>query len=166
MTGAALRQYVHDDQWSPFFNSGNELTQSVVRPVQVQRAQLSAPSLVHRSKWARATVDRLLALVPLKENWDRRGSAAVRGDVLSFAWTILAQVMPADGQSPVIVPLGNGGIQIEWNAPNVELQMEITRPFQTSAFLYDRKSGEELEVEVDTENLNSLADLLRQHFRT
>ena len=74
--------------------------------------------------------------------------------------------MPADGRSPVIVPLGNGGIQIEWNAPHVELEMEIIRPFQTSAFLYDRTNGEELEVEVDTENLNSLADLLRQHFRT
>jgi hypothetical protein len=166
VSGAALRHNLGDDQWSPFFNSGNELAQSVVRPVQVSRPQLSAPSLANRSKWARATVDRLLALVPLKDNWDRRGSAAVRGDALSFAWTILAQVMPADGQTPVIVPLGNGGIQIEWSVPNVELEMEITRPFQISAFLYDRTNGEELEVPVDTENLDSLTQLLRQHFRT
>jgi hypothetical protein len=74
--------------------------------------------------------------------------------------------MPADGQTPVIVPLGNGGIQIEWSAPNVELEMEITRPFQISAFLYNRTDGEELEVPVDTENLDSLTQLLRQHFRT
>ena len=166
MSGAALRQYVDDDHWSAFFNSGNELAQSAARPVQVPRAQLSAPSLANRSKWVRATIDRLLALVPLKDNWDRRGSAAVRGDVLSFAWTILAQVMPADGQAPVIVPLGNGGIQIEWTAHEVELEMEITRPFQISAFLYNRANDEELEVPVGTENLDSLAELLRQHFRT
>jgi len=103
-----------------------------------------------------------VALASLPNNWDQRGSAAPRGDVLSFAWTILAQIMPSDGKPPVIVPLGNGGVQIEWSSPHAELDVEVTRPFDVSASLF---AGEN-ETEIETETLHELTRILRQYFRT
>jgi hypothetical protein len=159
----ALRRYSDDDQWSSSINTTNELSRSVARPVVLARPQLSAPTFVHNSKWARATIDRLVALASLKENWDQRGSAAPRADVLSFAWTILAQIMPSDGKAPVIVPLGNGGVQIEWNAPHVELEIEVTRPFEVSAFLFEDGRDDE---EIATDTLDELTRLIALHFRS
>src|ERR1700735_4854698 len=109
MSANALRT----DEWFHFGNNSNELARSSVKPVVVARPQLSSPTVVHRSKWAKPTIDRLIALAHLQQNWDQRGSAAVREDVLTFAWHVLAQIMPHDGKSPVIVPIGNGGIQLE-----------------------------------------------------
>jgi hypothetical protein len=165
MSPTALRRYEADDQQWPFLAGGNELAPTISRSVAVTRPQLSSPTVVHRSAWARPTIDRFVTLASLKDNWDQRGSAAVRGDVLSFAWTILAQIMPSNGMVPNIVPLGNGGIQIEWSSHDSELDMEITRPFRLSAFFFDSGSGEEIETSINTDNLEGLAQLIQQHFQ-
>jgi hypothetical protein len=107
-----------------------------------------------------------MALAPLRHNWDQRGSAAVRADVLSFAWQLLAQIMPADGMPPVVVPLGNGGIQLEWSSPTAELEIEITRPYQTSALLVEFVAGNEVETEVPTDTCDQLTEAVREHFRS
>src|ERR1035441_7986560 len=96
MSATALRKF-DDDQWYPFGNA-NELMQSVARSVALARPQLTSPSVVHSSKWAKPTIELLKSLAVLRDNWDQRGSAAVRGDVLSFAWSILAQIMPSEGR--------------------------------------------------------------------
>jgi hypothetical protein len=107
-----------------------------------------------------------MALAPLRDNWDQRGSAAVRADVLSFAWQLLAQIMPADGMPPVVVPLGNGGIQLEWSSPTAELEIEITRPYQTSALLFEFLAGGDVETEVPTDTCDQLTEAVREHFRS
>jgi hypothetical protein len=163
MTAAALRAI--DDQWYQPANNVNELVRSSVGPVAVTRPQLSSPSVVNRSTWARPTFGRFSALAPLGDNWDQRGSAAVRADVLSFAWQLLAQIMPEDGASPVVVPLGNGGIQLEWSSDIAELEVEISRPFQMSALLVEVEDGDESDIEIPTDNWNALTEIIREHFR-
>lgn len=162
----ALRRFADEDQWSGYYNSGNQLAQTRAHAIAMARPQLSSPSYVGRANWQRETVDRLLTLVPLRDNWDQRGSAAVRGDALSFAWTVLTQIMPHDGIAPVIIPLGNGGIQLEWSHPSgVELEIEIARPFEISAFYFDTRDGADIEDEIDTRELDALSRLLRLNFR-
>jgi hypothetical protein len=158
----AHRRFVEEEQWTAFSSAGSELAPAVTKPVVVSRPQLSATTVVHNSTWARPTIDRLVALTELKNNWDQRGSAAPRGDALSFAWNVLSQILPYDGRTPVIVPLGNGGVQLEWSTPHHELEIEITRPFESSAIFVDNGTDRE----VDTENLDQLARIVQQYFRT
>jgi hypothetical protein len=164
MSAMALRE-IDDGEWYQPVNSINELVRSSVKPVVVTRPQLSSPSVVHRSMWARPTVDRLMALAPLRDNWDERGSAAVRADVLSFAWQLLSQVMPQDGIAPVVVPLGNGGVQVEWSSDAGDLEIEIARPFEVSALFFDNQHGEEVEQSIPTDTWDRLTDIIREHFR-
>src|SRR5262245_55285400 len=96
----ALRRYPDEDSWQSF-SSGGEFSPAVGRPVGVARPQLSASTaVVHTSQWARPTIDRLQAVALLPNNWDQRGSTAPRADVISFAWNVLAQIMPLDGRVP------------------------------------------------------------------
>lgn len=163
MSATALR--TAEDHWFQFASNSNELARASIKPVVVARPQLSSPSVVHRSSWARPTVDRLMALASLRDNWDQRGSAAVRADVLSFAWQVLAQIMPADGAAPVVIPLGNGGVQLEWSSPTAELEVEIARPYQTSAILIENQNGQEVEIDIPTDTWDQLTDAVRAHFR-
>ncbi|MBB4257303.1 hypothetical protein [Bradyrhizobium sp. CIR3A] len=163
MTATALRT---DDQWYQPANTVGELVRSSFKPVVVARPQLTSPSVVHRSKWARTTVDRMMALASLRDDWDQRGSAAVRGDVLSFAWQMLSQIMPEDGKPPVIVPLGHGGVQIEWSSNGAELEVEISRPFQVSALLVEKGREHEAETDLPTDTWDRLTEVIREHFRS
>lgn len=164
MSSMALRTI--DDEWYQSVNPVNELVRSSIKPVVVTRPQLSSPSVVHRSSWARPTVDRLIAIAPLRDNWDQRGSAAVRADVLSFAWQLLVQIMPEDGAAPVAVPLGNGGIQLEWSSNRGDLEIEIARPFEISALFFQHRNGDEVETPIQTETWDQLAEVIRENFRS
>ncbi|MBI5319804.1 hypothetical protein [Bradyrhizobium sp.] len=164
MSSMALRTI--DDEWYQSVNPVNELVRSSIKPVVVTRPQLSSPSVVHRSSWARPTVDRLIAIAPLRDNWDQRGSAAVRADVLSFAWQLLVQIMPEDGAAPVAVPLGNGGIQLEWSSNRGDLEIEIARPFEISALFFQQRNGDEVEIPIQTETWDQLAEVIRENFRS
>lgn len=164
MSANALRTI--DDEWYLTENTVNELERSSIKSVFVAGPQLSSPSVVDRSDWAGTAIARLRALVPLRDNWDQRGSAAVKRDVLSFAWQLLSQIMPADGVAPVIVPLGSGGIQLEWSSETAELEVEITRPFEMFALLVERVDGDEVETELPTDSWDQLTEAIRRHFRS
>ncbi|KJC35653.1 hypothetical protein UP09_30995 [Bradyrhizobium sp. LTSP885] len=163
MNALALRAF--ENEWYQSANNPSELARSSTKPVVLARPQLSSPSVVHRSNWARPTIDRLSALAPLGDNWDQRGSAAVRADVLQFAWNILVQIMPYDGKPPVIVPLGNGGVQLEWSTSAAALEIEVSRPFEVSALLVTEPGGEETENELPTDTWDRLTETVREYFR-
>jgi hypothetical protein len=163
MSATALR--VPDDQWYQYATDTNELARATTKPVVVARPQLSSPTVVHRSKWAKPTIDRLVALTPLRDNWDNRGSAAVRADVLTFAWNVLAQIMPDDGVAPVIVPIGNGGVQLEWSSERADLEIEIARPYEMFALLFENRDGDDVETALPTDNWEHLMEVVRDHFR-
>jgi hypothetical protein len=74
--------------------------------------------------------------------------------------------MPEDGKPPVIVPLGNGGIQLEWNSDSADLEIEVTRPFQISALLFKHRDGEDTEAEIATDTYDRLTEIVREHFRS
>jgi hypothetical protein len=162
MSATALRT---TDEWYQYASDANELARAAIKPVVVSRPQLSSPTVVHRSKWAKPTIERLVALAPLRDNWDNRGSAAVRADVLSFAWNVLTQIMPDDGKPPVIVPIGNGGVQLEWSSRDAELEIEVVRPYEMSALLFSSEDGGEVETALPADDLNRLMELIRDQFR-
>jgi hypothetical protein len=73
--------------------------------------------------------------------------------------------MPQDGVPPVAVPLGNGGIQLEWSTDAGDLEIEIERPFEVSALFFDNQHGEEVEQSIATDTWDRLTEIIREHFR-
>ncbi|MEH2468978.1 hypothetical protein V1281_001766 [Nitrobacteraceae bacterium AZCC 2161] len=163
---SALRQYRDDDQWDSSHGSVRRFAQSSTATIPVSRPEVSSPALSERPTCLEEIRLKLIALNALREkNWDNRGSAAVRTDVITFAWSILTQVMPVDGLTPAIVPLGHGGIQIEWSVPGADLEMEITKPHAITATFFNTDDDSEREVEVGSDNLDEITKLIWQNFR-
>jgi hypothetical protein len=159
--GAALRF----DPW-PGSESVGRFAEAVAAGVPIARPEVSAPTVDRQAPWMRPIREKLDQLAKLRdENWDGRGSAAVRSDVLKFAWTILSQIMPYDGMAPGIVPLGHGGIQLEWTAPDKELELEITRPHEITGVLFNLQSNTEQDILADAEHLDALTAIVWLNIR-
>ena len=138
-------------------------TDSVSEPVAVVRPVVSPQSTASPPQWLDPTLRRIQELLTLGRDWDRRGSAAVRTYVLAFAYSMLSQVMGPTTLAPSIVPLGQGGIQLLWATPSVEVEVEVPQPNEIIVYQVDRATGHESEWQATTE-FSSLGDVLRSAF--
>lgn len=79
-------------------------------------------------EWANVVESRLDELHELPENWDTYGGVPVSREVTTYSLAILGAVMQIDTPAPDIVPLPHGGIQMEWHAPDHDLEITIEEP--------------------------------------
>jgi hypothetical protein len=151
------------DPW-PGSDSTGRFAQAVAEGVSIARPEVSAPTTHREAPWMKIVHDKIYELARLREdNWDGRGSAAPRTDVLAFVWVILGQIMPYNGEAPGIIPLGHGGVQLEWRGPGRELELEIARPHEIEGTLFNLNNGAELEIRADAEHLDTLTSFVWQN---
>jgi hypothetical protein len=153
------------DPW-PGSESVGRFAEAVADGVSIARPEVSAPTVDRQAPWMKPIRDKFGQLAKLRDDsWDGRGSAAVRIDVLKFAWTILSQIMPFDGVAPGIIPLGHGGIQLVWTAPGKELELEIARPHEITGSLFSTLNNNEQEIRADAEHLDALTAIIWHNIR-
>lgn len=75
--------------------------------------------------WLKDVVDRLQALITLPANWNSRGARPVTAQAIRTALVVLANVMSSDSRLPAIVPTVRGGLQLEWHAGEIDLEVEV-----------------------------------------
>ena len=63
-----------------------------------------------------------------EEDWDGYGAEPIRRDVVRFAEEILPQFMRHLTPPPIVTPMSHGGVMLEWNEAEVELEIEIEAP--------------------------------------
>jgi hypothetical protein len=102
-------------------------------------------------------------LIGLRQDWDGRGSAAVRIDALMFAYSVLSQSMTPSTVPPSIIPLGNGGVQLVWTSGVADVEVEVTKPNHVGVYYVEHATGKEREWQATTE-FTALASLLRSTF--
>jgi hypothetical protein len=74
--------------------------------------------------WQVEPIKKVLGALLLSENWDSYGGHAPRREAASTAIEIIASIVQEDPPRPRVVPLGTGGIQLEWKNGQRELEVE------------------------------------------
>jgi hypothetical protein len=164
MSGQALQKY-DQPQWPAAPDIGIRFSRSHAEQISWPRPLTSSASATRRWDWFDLTLARIEELAQLEENWDGRGSAEIRTDALSFALSVLLQVMPPSASAPAIIPLGHGGIQLLWHNQDNDLEVEIAGPNQLEIYLLDKNTGTEQEFPLATE-LSPLTRILWSKFRS
>ncbi len=131
----------------------------------VPASEVSEATTSSEPVWLRPTVAQFMRLAALQDDWDQRGSAEVRHDVISFALRgVLPEILPPTAPAPAIIPLGHGGVQLVWNTDGAEIEIEVIAPNQIVAYHFDKATGEETEEPL-TNNFSGLADLMWSTFK-
>lgn len=95
--------------------------------------------------WLMPTVQSFLYLLQLPRNWDGYGAMEIQEQIAQKALTVLVEVMENDAPAPSVVPLDDGGIQVEWHRRGRNLEIEF--PAGEAPGFYYYEDGSELESE-------------------
>lgn len=93
--------------------------------------------------WVKPTISAFIGIQNLPENWDSYGGKAINRDLINQSLFTLGQIMKTNSPVPSVVPLGDGGIQIEWHRRQQDL--EVTFPVDEAPQFYykNRLTGAE-----------------------
>lgn len=110
--------------------------------------------------WLAPTMNRLREVLQLAAGWDGYGAAEPRVDHAVDALIFLRRVMLPGTPLPAIVPLNDGGVQLEWHEGGLDFEVTFSSGVDRGFFLHERESGEEAEgtIEEGIEGLRRLMD--------
>ncbi len=150
--------------------STNMLTDQDLLPLAKQQdASVDTDDTIEMPPWLFDVLPRLKELASLQENWDSYGSPPpsprLMGDALEIvqrAERLLEylRAQQAAMPTPSIVPLSGGGIQIEWQTPVKELELEFFERRPTVALAVNIATGETTEGAFDAGDCDMVSDLL------
>src|SRR5258708_29558327 len=103
-------------------------------------------------------IKKLDELKNLPEDWDSYGADSISPNAIAKAKSVIALVMKAFGgiigtvvQLTDVIPIADGGVQLEWVGPHAELEIEIS-PNGDIGLLYISVSKDRREYEETKDN--------------
>ena len=145
--------------------SGTELTRpseewnALPQKTRYIRVTNSGPQL---PKWIKPTVSAFSAIQNLQENWDSYGGKIIRHDLIKQSLIMLASIMEWNSPAPSVVPLGDGGIQIEWHKNQQDLEIIFSAEESPQFYYMNRKTGMDQEGFASADKYPTLTLLLRK----
>lgn len=117
------------------------------------------PSEASTPEWLSPVVERLSALLALPSDWDSYGAKPVDPQLALTALKLLGRVMHNDSPSPSVVPTSSGGLQLEWHARGIDVEVAIASPHDVHLSFEDASGAWEKRLSND---LSPLAKAIAQ----
>jgi hypothetical protein len=95
--------------------------------------------------WVKPTISGFVSIRSLSENWDSYGGKKTSDDLIKQALLILTQIMPFNAPAPSVVPLGDGGLQLEWHRKQQDLEIVFAADTTPTFYHYEKTTGTETE---------------------
>jgi hypothetical protein len=119
-------------------------------------SEVSMAVSLHGPAILRPSLQRLDELSRLEDNWDTYGAFPPAPAALDATETIMRQVIEqfgvtaSDCAAPyTVMPIADGGLQLEWRGPSATLELDIGPAGELSALLVEQVSGERRFAEHD-----------------
>lgn len=84
--------------------------------------------------WIEPLLKQLESVLALKPGWDGGDGRRVTIDALATGLRVLEETMAWDTVAPTVIPVSDGGIQLEWHCAGVDLEVYIEPDGQVSAW--------------------------------
>ena len=91
--------------------------------------------------------ERLAVLAQLPAGWNSYKAAQISADAIGVARELLAR-FPEDAPMPGVVPTVRGGVQLEWHAGGLDIEVYVGVRGDLKFFAGNAESGEEFEGSV------------------
>jgi len=114
--------------------------------------------------WQIKASSKINELVMLPANWDSYGALQVDPRNAKYAYDLIGMLMIPNLPFPLIVPTNSGGIQLEWHAEGVDLEIKILSVNKINVY-FDLEPYPEWEgiITYDLESLDLFTNELVEH---
>ena len=112
--------------------------------------------------WEHEALSQLASIVLLQKDWDSYGADPVEWARVQQAFGLLHSVMDNRTPPPVLVPMTNGSIQLEWHVLDIDLEVELLSDTSIAVWYKDRLGRLEPFDEVLHYDVTPLAGILRE----
>lgn len=130
---------------------------ATIRPKLV--ADPAQPAGESLPEWLLDTDQTLQELLKLKPNWNSYGAQPIRPDVVRAVRDLLPDIVQQRTPRPTVVPTVRGGVQLEWHAGGIDLELEIEAPGQFHVLFENPNEDVELEARLDSSQISQLSEL-------
>ncbi|MEX2151716.1 MAG: hypothetical protein WD825_00150 [Gemmatimonadaceae bacterium] len=134
------------------------LTDPIVAKLTLRSSEVRVEVHHPEPAWLYPVLDRLQHLSKLVEGWDSYGGQPPTDKSIFGALAVISQVLKYESAAPPIVPLSEGGVQVEWHGGGEELEIRVGPNGEISAFRFDERAGRG--EEIDQVALSNLSRLL------
>lgn len=94
-----------------------------------------------RPPWVQSAVERVVALARVEAGWGGQHTLPLQRDALQAALSVLAKVMSSQSKGPQMVLTNEGGLQLEWHAAGVDLEIEVRPDGSAEVIIEDAARG-------------------------
>lgn len=127
-------------------------------------ASLAPARIAELQDTERAVRERLEQLSALGDGWDGEDARAIDPLALRVAWTLAEQALRAGFPEPEVFPVPDEGVQLEWHAGPVELEIEIEPGGRGVVFVCDdEQAGQQIDGELPRDESRFGLALARLH---
>jgi hypothetical protein len=98
--------------------------------------------------WLQPTIQSFRDLLQMPPNWDGYAASQMDEQIVRQALLLLAEVMENDAPPPSVVPLSDGGVQVEWHRHGRNLEIEFPADEPPAFCYYEDNSEIECEGQV------------------
>jgi hypothetical protein len=117
--------------------------------------EADSPKVTPLPNWFQPVASRLVHLLGLPNGWDGPGTLSVDAAVVERTFEALFAVTAQNTRPPSIAPGHDGSLQLAWYVPEFDLEIDIPRSGNPTAWLYEHNSGEELELSLTSPQLQT-----------
>ncbi len=97
----------------------------------------------HLPSWVKPAISAIVGVQNLSENWDSYGGRKISRDLIKQSLSVLELIMGADSPAPSVVPLGDGGLQLEWHRKQQDLEITFAADDTPRFYYQNRATGVE-----------------------
>jgi hypothetical protein len=91
--------------------------------------------------WVEPTISAFIAVQTLPDNWDSYRGKKINRDLMNQSLSVLGSIMGATSPAPSVVPLGDGGLQLEWHRNQQDLEVVFAAEDAPRFFYQNRATG-------------------------
>jgi hypothetical protein len=124
--------------------------------VNIPQLVIEGSRWIESDLWQHSIRQNIAELLDLSDNWDSYGAVAIRPEYAASALGLLQSIMDSEIVAPSIVPTNLGGIQIEWHAGGIDLEIEVESTSRINVWYEDNRTGLSWEDELSSD-LSKLA---------
>lgn len=112
-------------------------------------------------RWLGPTIGALMRALELPDGWNSYRAPRIQARAVNTALDLLRSSAQDDSPPPIVVPTAEGGVQLEWHAWGLDVELDVSPVAPPQLFFRDRRAAEGIREQELTTNLEPLHRALK-----